>query len=362
MLIVLVSILSVLLVVTLLPMSFSQHYLIRSCDFVRLQVFYLALAGLLLGVYFALSGLSPLVVSSLIMATVILLIQGKWIYPYTWLAKKEVAQSPAGSGHSIRIMSANVLMSNTRYQDLIDLVHEHQPDLLITLESDTKWQQQLAAIEEDYPYKIFCPKDNRYGMHLYSKYKIKKQQVCELVENDIPSIHVLFETVEGLEVQGHFIHPAPPSPTEEDTSRPRDTELILLAKALKNNKRPTIVAGDLNDVAWSRSTRLFMEISDFLDPRKGRGFFNTFHAGYFFMRWPLDHLFHSHGFTVKRIKRLEKYGSDHFALLTELVHKPDNSNQQLDDDMDIQKAVNELQMENTSSREVPTFNDEVSKI
>ena len=118
MLIVLVSILSVLLVVTLLPMSFSQHYLIRSCDFVRLQVFYLALAGLLLGVYFALSGLSPLVVSSLIMATVILLIQGKWIYPYTWLAKKEVAQSPAGSGHSIRIMSANVLMSNTRYQDL----------------------------------------------------------------------------------------------------------------------------------------------------------------------------------------------------------------------------------------------------
>ena len=105
-----------------------------------------------------------------------------------------------------------------------------------------------------------------------------------------------------------------------------------------------------------------MEISDFLDPRKGRGFFNTFHAGYFFMRGPLDHLFHSHGFTVKRIKRLEKYGSDHFALLTELVHKPDNSNQQLDDDMDIQKAVNELQMENTSSREVPTFNDEVSKI
>lgn len=362
MLIVLVSILSGLLVVTLLPMSFSQHYLIRSCDFIRLQVFYLALGGLLLAAYFASSGLSPLVVSSLIMATVILLIQGKWIYPYTWLAQKEVAHSPEGSEHSIRIMSANVLMSNTRYQDLIDLVHEHQPDLLITLESDITWQQQLAAIEDDYPYKVFCPKDNRYGMHLYSKYKIKKQQVCELVESDIPSIHILFETAQGVEVQGHFIHPAPPSPTEEDTSRPRDTELILLAKALKNNKRPTIVAGDLNDVAWSRSTRLFMEISDFLDPRKGRGFFNTFHAGYFFMRWPLDHLFHSHGFTVKRIKRLEKYGSDHFALLTELVHKPSNSNQQLDDDMDIQKSVDELKMDNISSREVPTFNDKVSKI
>lgn len=361
MLILLFCFLSVLLLVTLLPFSFSQHYLIRSCDFIRLQVFYLALAGLLLAGYFASIELSPLVVSSLLMASVILLIQGKWIYPYTWLAKKEVVHSPAGSDHSVRIMSANVLMSNTRYQDLIDLVNENQPDLLITLESDIKWQQHLSILEKDYPHTIFCPKDNRYGMHLYSKFKIIKQQVFDLVEEDIPSIHILFETAQGHIMQGHFIHPAPPSPTEEDTSRPRDTELILLAKAVKNNTRPTIVAGDLNDVAWSRSTRLFMEISDFLDPRKGRGFFNTFHAGYFFMRWPLDHLFHSQGFTVKRIKRLSKYGSDHFALLTELVHKPANGNQQLDDDMDIQQAVDELQMDNTSHTSVPTFDDDINK-
>ena len=39
------------------------------------------------------------------------------------------------------------------------------------------------------------------------------------------------------------------------------------------------------------------------------------------MRWPLDHLFHSPGFSVKCIKRLAKYGSDHFALLTELVYE-----------------------------------------
>lgn len=361
MLITLFCILSVLLLVTLLPVSYSQHYLIRSCDFIRLQVFYLALGGLCLSIYFAVNTLSPLVLLSLIMASVILLIQGKWIYPYTWLAKKEVVRSPAGSEHSLRIMSANVLMSNTSYQNLIDLVNDNQPDILITLESDSNWQQQLSILEDDYPYTIFCPKDNRYGIHVYSKCKVLKQQICELVEADIPSIHILFETAQGLVMQGHFIHPAPPSPTEEDTSRPRDTELILLAKALKNNTRPTIVAGDLNDVAWSRSTRLFMEISDLLDPRKGRGFFNTFHAGYFFMRWPLDHLFHSHGFTVKRIKRLAKYGSDHFALLTELVHNPVNSNQQLDDDMDIQQAVNKLQMDNTSHQSVPMFEDKKNK-
>lgn len=352
------SVLSVLLlIVSLLPFSYSQHYLIRSCDFVRLQVAYLAGACLLgASVLFYLSN-SHYLLGCIVISFVVLLLQANWIYPYTWFAKKEVVSSSKDDAHSIRIMSANVLMSNTHYGKLIKLVKNHQPDLLITLESNETWQQQLSCLEADYPYRIYCPKDNRYGMHLYSKFEIKHQQVCELIEADIPSIHIVFEDANNTEVEAHFIHPAPSSPTEKDTSRPRDTELIILAKALKNRTRPCIVAGDLNDVAWSRSTRLFMRVSKLLDPRKGRGFFNTFHAGYFFMRWPLDHLFHSDEFSVKRIERLAKYGSDHFALLTELTYDPAASNQKQHEDIDKDKAIKELKMPMASKQQVPTFDE-----
>ena len=350
------SLLAMLLVVSILPFSYSQHYLIRSCDFVRLQVVYLACASLIAASYLiSRTGSAPYIGCALA-SIVVLLLQVGWIYPYTRLANKEVASSNKTDKHSIRIMSANVLMSNTEYDKLIALVNTHQPDLLITLESDQTWQNELSSLEQEYPYRVYCPKDNRYGMHLYSKFKIKQQQVCELIESDIPSIHILFEDAGGVEVQGHFIHPAPPSPTEEDSSRPRDTELIILAKALKNRLRPCIVAGDLNDVAWSRSTRLFMRISGLLDPRKGRGFFNTFHASYFFMRWPLDHLFHSNEFSVKRIERLAKYGSDHFALLTELVYNPDSDNRKQQEQIDKEKAVDELKMPAASKQQVPMFN------
>ncbi|NIZ05564.1 endonuclease/exonuclease/phosphatase family protein [Pseudoalteromonas sp. HF66] len=351
------SLLAMLLVVSILPFSYSQHYLIRSCDFVRLQVVYLACASLIAAGYLISTTDSWLFIGCAVASIIVLILQVGWIYPYTKLANKEVASSNKSDKHSIRIMSANVLMSNTEYDKLIGLVKTHQPDFLITLESDQTWQNKLSCLEPEYPYRVYCPKDNRYGMHLYSKFKIKRQQVSELIESDIPSIHILFEDADGVEVQGHFIHPAPPSPTEEDSSRPRDTELIILAKALKNRLRPCIVAGDLNDVAWSRSTRLFMRISGLLDPRKGRGFFNTFHASYFFMRWPLDHLFHSNEFSVKRIERLEKYGSDHFALLTELVYNPDSANQKQLEQIDKEEAIDELKMPAASKQQVPMFKE-----
>ena len=133
--------LALLLVVSILPFSYSQHYLIRSCDFVRLQVVYLAGMCLVVSCYLISRMESLLFIGCALASILVLLLQVGWIYPYTRLANKEVASSNKDDRHSIRIMSANVLMSNTEYDKLIGLVKTHQPDLFITLESDQIWQK-----------------------------------------------------------------------------------------------------------------------------------------------------------------------------------------------------------------------------
>ena len=92
-----------------------------------------------------------------------------------------------------------------------------------------------------------------------------------------------------------------------------------MAREVEKLGRPVVVAGDMNDVAWSRTTKLFQKISELLDPRVGRGLYSSFHAEYPFLRWPLDHVFHSGELALVKMERLGYVGSDHFPILVELA-------------------------------------------
>jgi len=240
-----------------------------------------------------------------------------------------VKTAAAADGSDVlRVLVSNVLMSNRNAQALLQLVATHRPHVLVTLESDHWWQEQLDSLKADYPFTTQCPLDNRYGMHVYSRLPLEESAVDFLVQDDVPSMQTRIRMPSGQVVQAHFLHPAPPSPTENDASSQRDAELLTVARRVAGAAAPVIVTGDLNDVAWSRTTRKFRKLSHLLDPRVGRGMFNTFHAGHWFLRWPLDHIFHSDHFTLRRMRRLPSIGSDHFPLLTELMLTPNPVSEQ----------------------------------
>jgi endonuclease/exonuclease/phosphatase (EEP) superfamily protein YafD len=343
-------------VATLLPLWRNPHWSVRSFDFPRLQLAVLALLLVFIDLFF-LDLSRPLSWVLIVVAGLSLASQLWWILPYTAIWPKEVKDARAKSpDRTLAILTSNVLTHNRNVEALLKLVEQHQPDILVTLESDQWWEDRLVALENEMPYTIKCPLDNLYGMHVFSRLPLHEPVMRFLIEDTVPSMHALVELRSGDKVRVHFVHPAPPSPTENDESTERDAELVIVGRSVADSDEPVIVTGDLNDVAWSPTTRLFRKISGLLDPRVGRGFYSTFHADYRLLRWPLDHLFHSHHFTLASITRLPSIGSDHFPLLTRVMLAPARGQDQepLRPDGDDRGRAQEIaQSKRASKKDVP---------
>ncbi|MBA1227294.1 endonuclease/exonuclease/phosphatase family protein [Pseudomonas stutzeri] len=342
--------------VTLLPLWRHRAWWVRVWEFPRLQLATL-LAVLLVAQAPLLDYGQPWHLLASLTSAACLIYQLWWIAPYTRLWRNEVLRAePEAPGSRIRVMATNVLGPNRQAECLLALVHEYRPDVLVTLETDSWWEAHLDQLSDDYPHSIRCPQDNLYGMHVYSRLPLEEPELKFLVENDVPSMHARVRVDDSLSVRMHFLHPAPPSPTENDESTERDVELLVVARSIQHSDDPIIVTGDLNDVAWSPTTRLFRKISGLLDPRVGRGMYNTFHAHHWFLRWPLDHFFHSAHFRFVRLLRLPDIGSDHFPVFIELQYDPKHTEEQqgLDADRDDQRQAAETIAEDpATSQDVP---------
>ena len=312
----------VFIAVTLLPLSRHEAWWVRACDFPRLQIG----AGLfaVLGLLAAFGDLGAPAVQLLALALVACLAyQLSMVLPYTPPWPVELLGAGAASDERrLSLLAVNVLMTNRRSDRLLELIGTHAPDLVLAVEVDGWWAGRFEELAEGYPFRIVHPLDNTYGMLLYAKLELVEPEVRFLLKPDIPSIRTRVRLRSGETLVLHGVHPEPPAPGEADTSLPRDAELVMVGREVVRSGRTSIVAGDLNDVAWSHTTRLFRRISRLLDPRIGRGMFNTFHARYWPLRWPLDHVFVSDDFVLESIRRLPAFGSDHFPILIQVVYAP----------------------------------------
>ena len=326
-----------------------DEWWIRGADFPRLQILVLGFIAfvLFLVLEHPWNWLNQLLFVGLMAA---LAYQLKMVLPYTFIWKKQVKQvkqDQLDPQRQISLVVSNVLTTNTKYHLLIEQIQIHQPDLVLTLETNQNWQNALSVIEADYPYRVPVPLDNLYGMHLYSKLELSETEVKFILSDEIPSIHTTVILRSGQPVQLYCLHPKPPSPTEAKDSTLRDAELLIVGDQIKDLDESCIVMGDLNDVAWSRTTRLFQRISGLLDPRVGRHYVNTFHADYPFFRWSLDHVFHSTDFALVHMERLPHVGSDHFPVFLVLQtgrvfeHIQEELEQTDEDEQEAQKAIEE---------------------
>ncbi|MCC7319219.1 MAG: endonuclease/exonuclease/phosphatase family protein [Bacteroidales bacterium] len=301
------------LAATLTSLLLSKAWWIRMFDFPRVQIMVLMLLGVA-GLFVFSDVTHGLNVVLIFLVLAAFIVQFSYIFPYLPIARKEMSDGQNDGATSISLLMSNVLMENRDAEKLIHLVRHYQPDIFLAVETDAWWADKLQVLENSFEFSVKHPLENTYGMVLFSKLPLENVHVEHLIQNDVPSIHADV-TKDHFAFKLACIHPEPPAPQHSATSKPRDRELMLMAKKTNWNASPYIVIGDLNDVAWSDTSSRFAKLSGLRDPRKGRGFFNTFHAKIPFMRFVLDHAFFSHHFKVIALKRLPGINSDHFSAL-----------------------------------------------
>lgn len=304
------KILGILLAIfSFLPFFSSKHWFFRIFDFLRIQLAALLIVTLgIASLFISFTSIIDLFVILFIIAGICcnLII----IIPYISFNKNI---QPAEKQSEIVVLSVNVKQENCNYKHLIQLAQKIQPDILLTIETNKDWENNLKEIESNFKTVIRAPKENRYGMHLYSKLDIQEYKINYLIANEYPSIKAKMR-FNNFSFDFWGIHPPPPSPTEKTTSKQKDAELMKLAKIISESENQTIVAGDFNNVTWSKTSKLFGKISNLKDARKKRGIHPTFPANYPLFRFPIDLIFHSNGIQIGHMKTVQLIGSDHLPL------------------------------------------------
>ena len=333
-------ILSIFLILSvILPFIRSDHWTVRVFDYPRFQKLVLIFVSFIVWTFIDDKTIFDDILLVLLGICVIYL---AWvIIPYTPLGKKMIDKVELKEDEKpLNFLVSNVYQDNTSYDKLVKLVNKKNPDILFLLETNKAWMDNIKEATDEFEYKIEVPLENTYGLLFYSKLPIKDYEVKYLISKEIPSIIVDIEYNNEI-VRLYGLHPTPPVPQENEESTERDAEILMTGKAAKEYGKASVVFGDMNDVAWSRTTRLFLKTSQMLDPRRGRGMYNTFHVKYWFLRWPLDHYFLSSQFRLIDMKIEESVDSDHFPISISVVLRNDDTSGEMKLDHEEKEEVKE---------------------
>lgn len=235
-----------------------------------------------------------------------------YVLPWYFDSKGETSKQYAVQ---IKIIHSNVKTNNTNYQKLIDLVEEESPDLLITQEVSTDWLTKLRPLENSYPYQQASPREDNFGIAIFSKYPIDEIREVYWGPSNIPSLKA------SLIVSGHRIslittHPLPP--VSDDYYHSRNSQLNEVALVSKNVDHPLILIGDLNVTMWSSDYMALETGTNLVNARKGFGILPTWPTILPMFMIPIDHCLVSSDFQVLEIKVGKNVGSDHLPLIVDL--------------------------------------------
>jgi len=232
------------------------------------------------------------------------------------IARAHSAEPVAAASPStpVRVFLSNLHAENGRFDLLIDAVRRSGADVVVLLEVRPRWIDELMPLASSHPFAMTLPRDDNFGLALYSKHPLGETECVHLGREGSPSLVAEIRTTPPLRVVA--THPYPPL-TPNYAVR-RNEQLEALARFVRTAPRPLVLLGDLNTTPWSPYFPRLLADAGLRDSMRGRRPQSTWPVWARALRLPLDHCLVSSGIRVVGRRVGPDVGSDHFPVIVDL--------------------------------------------
>ena len=231
---------------------------------------------------------------------------------------------PRDSVNDRVVLRAILLNVNTRLGNpdrVKQAILNANPDILVLEEISSQWIADLSWLEKSYPHRVAQPREDNFGISLFSKLPLVDSQIVYVGRAEVPTILTTVETGE-TNLRVIATHPLPPIGRENSSLRNEQLAKLseYVAPAL-----PVILLGDLNTTPWNYHFRRLLKRSGLKDSTKGYGVQPTWPNNIPLIRIPIDHCLHSSTISIVDRRIGQDVSSDHHPLIVDfsIVDKSD---------------------------------------
>ena len=227
-----------------------------------------------------------------------------------------VAESAPGGDTRLKVLSANILSSNTEHQRLFDLLDAEAPDIVLLQEVSPQWLEALDPLRRIYPYSYAEAREGNFGIALFSRVQLTSVSHIDSPPLGYPTI------IATLNVEGAALHLAgthPMIPVREKFYSARNEQLASIVQLFEGRDGSHVLVGDLNTSMWDFNYRSLEEETGLRNARTGFGIVPTWPTFMPFAMIPIDHVLISDDVSVVEMRSGPRIGSDHLPLIVTIA-------------------------------------------
>lgn len=240
-----------------------------------------------------------------------------WLFPFL-PTKDGVSQEV--QGERIKIVQMNVLTINRHFAAVNGWLLGTDADVIVLEEVNSLWISELTPLLKKYPYRVARPRNDNFGIAIFSRHPISQSRVVSLPVIPVPAVFLELK-FKGTRIRLAGAHAPPPLSNRAVATRNEGLAMLTLWR-LDEPEVPSILAGDLNITPYNARFRKFIRDSGLIDPRRGRGLTPTW-PGLLprQVQVPIDHILHDKKFRTISLETGPRIGGDHLPLIAVLELK-----------------------------------------